>query len=372
MMGDGYLDVTDFYGRYPHLIGMTWPVYFLVGPVFYFHYRELSSPTQLVFSWRQSLTFLPAIASALFLIVLPLIRGNENVARLLSLIAPLEGDTFLVLNAVPYLAALQNTVYFAMCYALIRGYKSGITQSFSAIETSNLSWLRTLLFVVSCQAVLYFILSYVVAPLGIRRESSYLFYLLWACGTFITASKVIIHPEAFSRIEAARRTELRLAGQVMVPAVLDPVSDGSREDNGTSTKEKYRRTWVTNERAAAIARQLLLLMEKEKPFVKPELTLPELADKLAVFPHHLSQVINREMNKSFFDFVNEYRVREAKKLLSSTRYSHLSILGIALEVGFNSKSAFYTAFNKYAGITPSEFRRQLQLSADGIEPDVQS
>jgi AraC-like DNA-binding protein len=79
------------------------------------------------------------------------------------------------------------------------------------------------------------------------------------------------------------------------------------------------------------------------------------------------------MNKSFFDFVNEYRVQEAKKLLSSPQYGHYSVYGIALDAGFNSKSAFYAAFGKYAGMSPSEFRKQQQraLSAQGAVPNPQ-
>jgi AraC-like DNA-binding protein len=99
-------------------------------------------------------------------------------------------------------------------------------------------------------------------------------------------------------------------------------------------------------------------MNSLKPYLNPELTLMELAAKLSVSPHNLSQVFNCEIKKSFFDFVNEYRVGEAKKLLSSPQYSHYSILGIALDAGFNSKSAFYTAFGKHAGMTPSEFRKR--------------
>jgi AraC-like DNA-binding protein len=99
-------------------------------------------------------------------------------------------------------------------------------------------------------------------------------------------------------------------------------------------------------------------MNSVKPYLEPELTLMELAAKLSVTPHNLSQVFNCEIKKSFFDFVNEYRVGEAKKLLSSPQYSHYSILGIALDAGFNSKSAFYTAFGKHVGTTPSEFRKR--------------
>jgi AraC-like DNA-binding protein len=117
-------------------------------------------------------------------------------------------------------------------------------------------------------------------------------------------------------------------------------------------------------------RRLLRLMEAEKLYLEPELTLPELAAKLSVSPHHLSQVINRETNKSFFDFVNEYRVQEAKRLLGSPKHSHLSILGIALDAGFNSKSAFYTAFGKHIGMTPSEFKKQRRWAEHGATPDL--
>jgi len=73
----------------------------------------------------------------------------------------------------------------------------------------------------------------------------------------------------------------------------------------------------------------------------------------------LSQVINENIGKSFFDFVNEYRVRETKKALADSRSEQFSILGIAMDAGFNSKSAFYTAFKKYTGMTPSQFKEQI-------------
>jgi AraC-like DNA-binding protein len=114
-------------------------------------------------------------------------------------------------------------------------------------------------------------------------------------------------------------------------------------------------------------------MDAKKPHLEPELTLMELASRLSVTPHNLSQVFNCEINKSFFDFVNEYRVQEAKRLLSAPDYGHFSIFGIALDAGFNSKSAFYTAFGKYAGTTPSEFRKQQKQawSKQEAAPDIQ-
>jgi len=72
---------------------------------------------------------------------------------------------------------------------------------------------------------------------------------------------------------------------------------------------------------------------------------------------HLSQTINEQLNQTFSEFINIYRVEEAKRLLLDTRKKHISILAIAEEVGFNSKSSFNAVFKKYANITPSEFRK---------------
>ncbi len=364
MIGDGYLDVTDYYSRHPHLIGVTWPVYFLVGPSLYLHYRELSSPTRPVFTWRQFLYFLPAIVIALAFIYGSSLRENESVPRSLRLITSLGGK-FPTMSVAPYLASLYNVVFLTSAYVLVRDYKSRIKHSFSAIETSNLAWLSSMLFSAGGVTVLYFVLIYVATLLGINRECNYGFYLVWAGSTFFMAYRAITHPEIFSRMEGARQTELRTAGDVMIPTVSASALEVFQEDRGTASGEKYKRTRVSDERVAVISHQLLHLMETEKPYLEPELTLPQLADKLGVVPHQLSQVINREMNKSFFDFVNEYRIQEAKRLLSSPQCDHLSILGIALDAGFNSKSAFYIAFGKYAGITPSEYRKQLRQSGHG-------
>ena len=78
---------------------------------------------------------------------------------------------------------------------------------------------------------------------------------------------------------------------------------------------------------------------------------------LSVPQHHLSQILNEKLNQNFFDFVNNYRIQEAKKLLVSPDGGLLTILAIAEEVGFNSKSAFNNAFKKVTNTTPSEFRK---------------
>jgi AraC-like DNA-binding protein len=97
-------------------------------------------------------------------------------------------------------------------------------------------------------------------------------------------------------------------------------------------------------------------MEQDRPFADGNLTIQKLAEKLSVPPNHLSQTINEKLGQTFSDFINSYRVEEAKRRLLDPASKHLSILGIAEEVGFNSKSSFNAVFKKHTNMTPSEFR----------------
>jgi len=109
-----------------------------------------------------------------------------------------------------------------------------------------------------------------------------------------------------------------------------------------------------------LAKQLLELdgfMRKEKPFMNDNLSLSGLADLMGVAPKQLSLLINQVSGKHFFDYINKYRIEEAKSLLGD---SNLTIQQIMYEVGFNSKSSFNTAFKKHTSLTPSAFRKVLK------------
>ena len=98
-------------------------------------------------------------------------------------------------------------------------------------------------------------------------------------------------------------------------------------------------------------------MDIEKPYLNADISLPELSERMNIPSHHLSRVINEKLNMNFFDFINQYRVEEVKSRIQDQQYVHLSILGIAFDSGFNTKSAFNRVFKKMTGMTPSEFKR---------------
>ena len=98
-------------------------------------------------------------------------------------------------------------------------------------------------------------------------------------------------------------------------------------------------------------------MEAQKPYLRRDLTIQDVAAELEIPQHHLTQTINEHMGKNFYTLVNEYRVAEVKARLLDARYAHLTVLAIAHDAGFNSKSSFNMSFTKHVGMTPPQFRK---------------
>jgi len=96
-------------------------------------------------------------------------------------------------------------------------------------------------------------------------------------------------------------------------------------------------------------------MTNEKPYLDSELSLIKLAGLLYIPSHHLSQIINEQLGKNFFEFINEYRVEEVKLLMAKNKDRKYTLLSIAYDSGFNSKSTFNSIFKKYTGITPKQY-----------------
>lgn len=105
--------------------------------------------------------------------------------------------------------------------------------------------------------------------------------------------------------------------------------------------------------------KLLCLMEEQRPWLEPELNLAELAHRLALHPVLLSKVINIGCGQSFSDFVNTYRVQETRRKMTDPAFKHYSLIGIALESGFSSKSTFNRVFKKITGSSPGDIERPI-------------
>jgi ligand-binding sensor domain-containing protein/AraC-like DNA-binding protein len=131
-------------------------------------------------------------------------------------------------------------------------------------------------------------------------------------------------------------------------------------------KKKYEKTAIRPDKAEVYLKTLLNYMKIGKPYLDQHLTLRELAKKVAIPHHYLSQIINDKLNKIFFDFINQYRIEEAMNKLSHPKERQKTIHQVAHEVGFNSQSAFNRAFKKHTRTTPFDYINQCRIK-DAVE-----
>lgn len=135
------------------------------------------------------------------------------------------------------------------------------------------------------------------------------------------------------------------------------IVEGGIHPKRSSQQARYRNSSLPVSASRSIARKLSVLMQEEYAYRHPELRLSDVATRISVSPHHLSEVINTTYGKTFNQYINEYRVREAMKRLADEANRSAYIIDIAYQVGFNNKTTFYQAFKSLAGMSPSEYRK---------------
>ena len=126
---------------------------------------------------------------------------------------------------------------------------------------------------------------------------------------------------------------------------------------GIEEVSRYKPMELSSAQIKRYVERIEQIMSTVKPFLEPTLTIHDLAEKMSIPVRHLSRVINEAMHQNFFDFINRYRIEEAKRLMDEPDHKALTILAIAYEAGFNSKSAFNLVFKRVVKMTPSQYRK---------------
>jgi AraC-like DNA-binding protein len=147
-----------------------------------------------------------------------------------------------------------------------------------------------------------------------------------------------------------------LASVVMSDFVLTALRQPANAARGQASKPAPVANAPRDPSSEQLYRKLLDLMEKQQTFREPRLNLHQLAEMTGVPARTLSELVNREFGQNVTDFINRYRIEEAKRLLLDPRYDTATLLALAEDVGFGSKSSFNLTFKKHTSMTPSEFR----------------
>lgn len=190
------------------------------------------------------------------------------------------------------------------------------------------------------------------------QQHSYFFLCLIHLGEF---------DEAFAWLDIC----LEMKSAIIQLSFSGPLAEDIREDMryaiyhhriyGALPKKEDQETkarLLDAEQEQAHQRQLLQLMIEEEPFLNPQLSLRSLSDQIGLHPNQLSWLLNEGFGKNFNEFVNTYRIQHFKRLALDPKNAHISIIGLAYESGFNSKTVFNTRFKKETGITPKAFLNQ--------------
>ncbi|MBC2845726.1 helix-turn-helix domain-containing protein [Winogradskyella flava] len=225
--------------------------------------------------------------------------------------------------------------YLTAMFLELRKYKQLLLENYSNKSAFNYKWLYQLLILLSiifCFSFFkqtYKFFGTNVEILNILRvilTLTLLVFLTWI------VLKSMYYPDLFRNINS----EHTLAKKILI------------EDSITNKSEKDSREDIS---------RLLEFMETEEPYLDATLTLQKLADKIELPNRDVSIMINHNLNQHFFDFINQFRIQKAQNILLNPKNNQLTIQQIMYEVGFNSKSSFYTAFKKQTGVTPSEYRK---------------
>jgi AraC-like DNA-binding protein len=224
--------------------------------------------------------------------------------------------------------ACQLLTYLGASLLVLRSYRRRISNSYSSLDKLSLSWLYL---VIGGFGLIWLIGSInEMTAIGTRRGTP---------SVVLSITNMLI--------------SFGMANVIMFKGLKQP-----EIFSGIEEKPKYEKSPLTDDEADVLLMSLKNHMETRKPHLVPGLSISGLAREMAVPARCLSQVINSRLGKNFVDFINSCRVEEAKRLLSESRTNGKTILEIAYESGFNSKSVFNKAFKKHAGMPPNEFRRE--------------
>jgi len=171
-------------------------------------------------------------------------------------------------------------------------------------------------------------------------------------------------PEIFRYETAEYPVQVSVAPTIaQSPAVSATISEAPAIELETP---RYDRSGLGETEAAKLEKDLFVLMDRDRPWTDSELTLADLAARLGTTPHKLSEVLNTQIGKTFYDFVNGYRVRDVQRRIQSGEARTRKMLALALDAGFASKSTFNQAFKKHTNQTPSDYGRLNQSAADAV------
>ncbi len=331
--------VADSY-YHPYLL-VSYPFPLLHGPFLYFYTASLTNQHPYLrkhFIWH----FTPTLF--IYLILLPFFL-RPHTERLEVFANEGRGyETVFIIQRILVLAS--GVSYTLLSLWLLRKHIVNMQNRFSHTEKINLLWLRYLIYGVG------------VVWLAVFFGNDFVIFSLVALFVLLLGYFGIKQVGIFTQANVGDSEILQYS------AVSSNSGEGPAAEEAIKTK--YLKSTLSPEKQSDIHRKLTKAMDEQQLFLNPELTIAQLAEALAVHPSHLSQVINTMESKNFYDFINALRINEFKKMAARPENQKYTLLALAFECGFNSKTAFYRNFKQVTGQSPTHYLKEhhIQIQTD--------
>lgn len=307
------------------------PFILLIGPLLLFYFRESVALRPL--RRFDLLHLIPFVFFFLILLPIGIFGKSSAYAEFLS-----NNSVFLTITMWTF-AVVQYGFYWWTAMRLYHEHITALESEFSNTEGKTLSWMRSFFHVFG---VAFGLLALTI-PVAAHSGD----YLLVATITNCTLSITIFalgYEGLFQEDVFSNRAVLQIA-----------TVEETQVQNAVDVQK-------ATEEAKESVPGLLAYMEEKKPYLNEGLTLTEFAKQVGMSRNQLSFVINNGIGDSFYTFINKYRVEEAKRLIADPKNANFTILSLAFEAGFPSKSSFHNVFKKLTGLTPTEYRNTLSQS----------
>lgn len=305
----------------------------IVAPVFYFSVAYFVKPDR---KWRVRDNFHFVFAFIILVLLL--------LSLLIEVKQPLtdtdKKNAVVVITVFNVVFCFQVISYGIMSYRKITAYQKNLVLYTSNMDAINLKWLKQ---VVVCVLI---ITGLWLPDIFFKLAKNNVFFDNFASLIYLDAVFFI----AYFSLKQKEVFQLNKEEKKEIDAIV--IENANLE--GT------RKKLISDDELKEMKSMLIQVMEDKKPFLDAELSLFKLASQLDISSHLLSYVINNGCNENFYQFINRYRVEEAKRMIRDPNMEHLSLMGIAFEVGFNSKTVFNTTFRKITDQTPSEFKKAIR------------
>jgi len=312
--------------------------FFLLAPLLYLYIRSLCHQN---FTLKKSqllhlIPFLTLFVLAVMSVRIQLTAANSTLSVVENFLAYYLWNIFWTMNFI------QIFLYIVLMLQAIRKYRIKIKSLYSSIEKINLNWLISLM-VVICLHWLFVVTRATLGLLNIKHPDLLAVLDLFSITIFLVYTTTLV---------------FRGLNQLKI---FSGMPTGIPE-NGTSQNSKSSNSKLNKFDIQAYLQKLTEYMQTQKPYLTPSLTINELSEKLSIPSWQLSRVINVSFHQNFFNFVNWYRIEEAKRHFRDPNQHHKTILEILYEVGFNSKSTFNSVFKKFTGVTPKQFKKMSEIN----------